>query len=77
MHWDGDKIISDGLDKKAAQEVREKGLLTRLNRVLTPEGYVLFYTYDPERVGEPDALVGLSIERYKPKEGEKSLAVMG
>ena len=77
MRWDGDKIISEGLDKAAAQEVREKGLLTRLNRVLTPEGYVLFYTYDPERVGEPEALLGVSIERYKPKEGEKSLAVIG
>ena len=77
MHWDGDQLISDGLDKAAAQEVREKGLLTRLNRVLTPEGYVLFYTYDPERVGEPEGLAGLSIERYRPKEGEKSLAVIG
>lgn len=38
MRWDGDKIISEGLDKVAAQEVLEKGLLTRLNRVLTPEG---------------------------------------
>ena len=77
MRWDGDKIISEGLDKAAAQEVREKGLLTRLNRVLTPEGYVLFYAYDPKRVGDPEALVGLSIERYRPKEGEKSLAVIG
>ena len=77
MRWEGDTIISEGLDKQAAQEVREKGLLSRLNRVLTPEGYVLFYTYDPKRVGDADALLGLSIERYRPKEGEKSLAVTG
>ena len=77
MLWEGDKIISEGLDKKAAQEVREKGLLSRMNRVLMPEGYVLFYTYDPKHVGEPDALLGLSLERYKPKEGEKTLAVAG
>ena len=77
MRWEGDTVISEGLDKQAAQEVREKGLLSRVNRVLTPEGYVLFYIYDPKRVGDPDALVGLSIERYRPKEGEKSLAVTG
>jgi hypothetical protein len=78
MRWDGDKIISEGLDKQAAQEVREKGLVSRVNRVLMPEGYVLFFTYDPKRLGEADGLLALSLERYVPKDkGEKKLAVTG
>lgn len=76
MHWNGEQMMSDGLDKGAAQEVREKGLLTRINRVLMPERYILFYTYEDKSVGEPEALLGLSIERYRPKEGEKSLVVV-
>ena len=78
MRWEGDTIISEGMDKAAAQEIREKGLLSRLNRVLIPEGYILFYTYDPKKIGDAEALIGLSIERYVPKdEGEKQLAVIG
>lgn len=77
MHWKGEKIISDGLDKQAAQEAREKGLLSRLNRVLMPEGFILLYTYDPEKVGDPEGLRELSLERYIPQEGQRQLALPG
>jgi len=77
MHWNGEQMISDGLDKEAAQEVREKGLLTRLNRVLMPEGYILFYAYDAERVGDPQGLQALSLERYVAQPGTRQLALPG
>lgn len=77
MHWEGEQMISDGLDKQAAEDVRQKGLLTRLNKVLMPEGFVLFYTYDPEKVGQPEGLRELSIERYMPQQGECQLALPG
>ena len=78
MRWEGDTIISEGLDKEAAEEARKKGLLSRVNRVLMPEGYILFYAYDPKRLGDPEGLLALSLERYKAKDaGEKKLAVAG
>ena len=67
-HWKGDQLVSDGLNKEAAEEIRKKGLLARLNRVLVPEGYVFLYTYDPDKVGQPEALAGVSLERFVPKE---------
>jgi len=78
MHWDGDRIISDGMDVAAAEEVRQKKLLSRVNRVLMPEGYILLYTYDPERVGQPNALQGVTLERFVPKDpSEQVMGVAG
>lgn len=74
-HWQGDQLVSDGLDQQAAQEIREKGLLTRVNRVLIPQGYIVLYTYDPKAVGQPDALRGVTLERFAPKdEAQKGVA---
>jgi hypothetical protein len=71
MRWEGDGIISEGLDREAAQEVLEKKLLSRLNKVLMAEGYILLYAYDPGRMKDPAGLVAITVERYVPKDSEE------
>jgi hypothetical protein len=77
MHWEGDTIISDGMDKAAAEEIRQKKVLSRVNRVLMAEGYILLYTYDPEKVGRADALRGVTLERFVPKDETQQLPGVG
>lgn len=44
-----------GQDREVGREVRQRGLLARVNEVLRPEGYVLAFLYgqadDPDQVG--------------------------